>query len=123
MLPRPWTMRLVPPDVDTCPTCAATLATALGATPWCPACEWRLMLFEPHRRTAEAAWPWLDRTLFGWAYRRARGRYRELRDQPLRSPRWTWSRATVTVLAVILLGGWVALLGLGGALVASPLPV
>jgi heat shock protein HtpX len=111
------------PAADTrCPRCRATLLSQRGAVPWCPACEWGLDRYEPDRRRPEFGWRWVDRRLFRLAYRLTDRQYSALLGRPVGGGGWGPARVALSVAAVTLVVGVVALLGLGVYLIAHQFP-
>ncbi|MET0495000.1 MAG: M48 family metalloprotease [Actinoplanes sp.] len=87
----------------TCPSCAADLVAARGATSWCPSCEWNLNLFEPQRRRPEIGWRWADRATHRIAWRLTTGQFAALVGGPIERRRWSPARAVTMTVAVLLL--------------------
>lgn len=92
------------------------------ATPWCPACEWGLDRYEPHRRKPEAGWPWLDRALFRSAYRLTTTQFAALAGRPVDRRAWGTARLCLLASAMLLFAMAAGLLAAGAYLVADRFP-
>ncbi|WP_326563288.1 M48 family metalloprotease [Micromonospora sp. NBC_01796] len=116
------TTAAAPTDLSRCARCATATVTVNGATPWCPACEWNLDLFEPARRTPELGWRWADRRIHRIAYRLTGRQFAELVGRSLDRPRISAARIVTVTASVLLLVGIVALAVLGVWLVTYSFP-
>jgi len=101
-----------------CPRCAAPLVTIRSAEPWCSACEWNLLRFDPTRNRDGLGWAWLDRCLYARAFTASEGRYRSLTRTTLQR-RVSLARVATIVATVMLLAGILALAIAGGWLVGD----
>jgi Zn-dependent protease with chaperone function len=107
---------------DLCPRCPTALVSAREATPWCPACEWRLDVFEQRGRPPEFGWTWVDAITHRAAYRLNQRQFEELADESLTLRRWTPARVVTLTASVLLLVAVGATAGLGGWLVLQDFP-
>jgi heat shock protein HtpX len=98
------------------------MVSADGATPWCPACEWQLDIFERRRRRPEFGWTWVDRLTHRAAYRLNRRQFEALADEALTRRTWTPARVVTLTASVLLLVAVGATAGLGGWLVLHDFP-
>jgi len=101
-----------------CPRCAGALVTIRSAEPWCSACEWNLLRFDPTRNRDGLGWAWLDRRLYARAFTASEGRYRSLTRTTLKH-RVSLARVATIVAALTLLTGILALAIAGGWLVGD----
>ncbi|WIN00699.1 M48 family metallopeptidase [Actinoplanes oblitus] len=98
--------------VTSCPKCTAATISKRSAEPWCPACEWNLDRFEADR-APELGWRWLDRRLFGAAYRLTERQFAELKGAPRAGRPASAARIATIALSVVLLAAVAALLVTG----------
>jgi heat shock protein HtpX len=108
--------------VTCCPRCQSALASERGAAPWCPACEWGLDTYEPHRRGREFAWPWQRRLMFRVAYRMNLRQFTALAGQPVARSRFNWPQVALIGIAVSMLAIVLGLLALGVEIILAVYP-
>lgn len=115
-------MTTTAPAAAECPRCRSALATARGAQPWCPKCEWNLDLYEPDRRAPEFGWQPVDRITHRLAYRLTVHQYSVLAGRHVDRPSWTPAKACLVVVAVLLLVAVVGLFVMGAYLIVHGFP-
>lgn len=96
----------------TCPECATATDRLGEGPPWCPNCEWNLIVYDPIDLPPRG-WHWIEKRGHRLAGRLDRALFAELsHDQP-RRPGWTVGYLTLVIVSALLLGAILATFGLG----------
>ncbi|MEV6816339.1 M48 family metallopeptidase [Micromonospora sp. NPDC051296] len=92
-----------------CPECGAATVSPLGATPWCPSCEWNLEAYDADRSQPVFGWVWLDRRAHRLGYRSTRQQFDQLVGRPIGATGPGATPVLIAAASVLLLAGVAAI--------------
>src|SRR5438105_2973337 len=102
----------------TCPECSETLANPESGTPWCPACQWNLDVFDPVILPPRG-WKWIERRGHDLAFRLDKSLLREYTEREPTPPGWTRAHVFLVAFSAFLTLLSLGAIGAGITLIAG----